>query len=325
MNKLSLKLLLEKLMSRQITRKEFVMLKDDMKNSQDKDIDSALHSIWESSTNDTLMSIDVKERIRYNITRQVVMSERKKTVSWIQIVAVIAIPILFCLGSYYYFSSKYAFEPETFVVFTEKGQRTQLLLPDGTHVWLNSGSRLCYDTDFNKNSRNVELEGEAFFDVSQNKNSTFKVKTSNVNVLVHGTAFNVSAYRNEETINVFLVRGKISVENNADNQLLAELLPDQRISVSKMDMKWRVESCDAEMESLWTQNMLKFENVPATEVFRKLAYWYRMNINIENLNKDIRYGFTLKSESLKEILDEINKITPINYKINGKEATIKYK
>ena len=139
MNKLSLKLLLEKLISRQITPEEFVMLKDDMKNSQDEDIDSALHSIWDSSTNDTLMDIDVKERIKYNITRQAVISERKKPVNWRQIVAVIAIPILFCIGSYYYFSSKYAYKPETFVVFTEKGQKTQLLLPDGTHVWLNSG------------------------------------------------------------------------------------------------------------------------------------------------------------------------------------------
>ena len=71
--------------------------------------------------------------------------------------------------------------------------------------------------------------------------------------------------------------------------------------------------------------MLRFENTPAVEVFTKLEKWYGVNIHVENSNSSVKYGFVLKSESLREILDLINRITAIDYQINGEEVNIRYK
>ncbi|MDL2256327.1 FecR family protein, partial [Parabacteroides sp. OttesenSCG-928-K15] len=240
------------------------------------------------------------------------------------IAAAVILPLMVSIGSFYYFSQKQMPTPQEFIVMAESGQKTKVLLPDGTQVWLNSESRLSYSSDFNNNNRKVKLDGEAFFDVEKNSDQHFTVETDCINVVVYGTAFNVIAYKEEPTIDVSLLRGKVGIENK-ENHSLATLSPDQLISLSKKDMKWSVRDCDAQIESLWTQNKLKFENAPASEVFRKLERWYGMIIEVENMNEEIRYGFTLKSESLREMLNEINKITPITYKIDGEKVSITYR
>ena len=171
----------------------------------------------------------------------------------------------------------------------------------------------------------VKLEGEAFFEVTKNADARFTVETEHVNIIVRGTEFNVSSYKEDCKVNISLLSGKIRLENREDNTFIADLIPNQLASISKSNMECVVTYCDAYIERLWTHNKLKFENSPAKEVFRKLERWYGVKMNIENADTSIYYGFTLKSESLREILHEINKITPITYTINGEEVDIKYK
>jgi hypothetical protein len=135
----------------------------------------------------------------------------------------------------------------------------------------------------------------------------------------------VSSYKEDSTVKVSLLKGHVSLAYSSDNTLITSLDPNQIAFVSKKDMKWSAQSGDVELESLWIQNKLKFENAPATEVFRKLERRYGVNIHVENMNEEILYGFTLKSESLREILYEINKITPVIYTVNGEEVSITYK
>lgn len=324
MNKQSLRHLLGKLIHWRITPDEYAELKKEIKSSNDETVDSALQVLWEE-TDYSPMDLGIKEQVRFNLALKASPAYTRKSSKWWKIAAAIAIPVLFCLSTYLYFSSGYNEVNETFVVFTEKGQKTQLVLPDGSQIYLNSGSKLSYNSGFNKNNRILKLEGEAFFNVAPDKENAFTVQTNNLDVVVHGTAFNVSSYNDEPGMSVTLVRGKVSLANHSNGQILTVMTPNQLVYVNKADLVWSAESCDAEMESLWTQNILKFENAPADKVFKKLERWYGVDIHVENLKAETFYGFTLKTESLREILEIINKVSPIAYHINGEEVTIRYK
>jgi ferric-dicitrate binding protein FerR (iron transport regulator) len=308
-----------------ISPEDFSILKENIRHSSEKELDDGIKSIWDKMNDVAHMDQKINDEVLTNIHRQIVAGTERTFYSWLKIAAVILFPLFVSIGSYLYFSERYQTVPEEFIVMAEKGQKTKLLLPDGTYVWLNSDSKLSYTSDFNRNNRNVELEGEAFFEVSKQADASFTVRTEYVNVVVHGTAFDVSSYQEDSTVKVSLLKGHVSLAYSSDNTLITSLDPDQIAFVSKKDRKWNAQSGDAELESLWIQNKLKFENAPAAEVFRKLERRYGVNIHVENMNEEILYGFTLKSESLREILYEINKITPVIYTVNGEEVSITYK
>lgn len=211
------------------------------------------------------------------------------------------------------------------VVLAPPGQKSQLILPDGTSVWLNSGSRLSYNSHYNVSDRTVELEGEAFFDVKHDQENCFVVKAGRIDVKVHGTAFNVNAYDDEADVAVSLLRGSVSVLSAADQHVLTYLQPDQSAIISKRDLKYNILPCDAETESSWHLNKLKLEGVPANEVWKKLERWYGVHISLQNKAPDNKYWITLKTESLTELLEVVNKLTPIEYKLDGEEVMVRYK
>ncbi|WP_099462984.1 FecR family protein [Parabacteroides provencensis] len=211
------------------------------------------------------------------------------------------------------------------VVVAPSGQKSYTLLPDGTKVWLNSDSKLTYSTSYNTKERLVYLEGEAYFDVVRNEKLSFIVKTGIVDVKVLGTEFNVSAYSTNDIIQVALIRGSIKLESAHNASLLAMLKPGEKAEVKRSGLHCSVLSCDVDTESSWRLNKLCFEGAYVYDVFQKVERWYGVKFNILNENKEYRYWFTLKTESLTELLQLINKITPIEYKIEGEEVTLTYK
>lgn len=267
----------------------------------------------------------VQARIR-DKAKQVPMYSRSLLIRVSSVAAFIALVLSFSL-SFLLNGQKESWQASQFenVVMAPSGQKTQLVLPDGTLVWLNSGSRLSYNYQYSTKDRVVYLEGEAFFDVKKDTQYPFIVKAGAVDVKVHGTAFNVSAYADEDDIMVALLRGKVSLLSATDQKLLAYLSPDQEATVSKRSLSCRVESCDASIESSWHHNLLKFDGTPAKEVWKKLERWYGVDIALSNVSPSQAYWFTIKTESLTELLEMINKITPIEYKLDGKEVTIRYK
>ena len=267
----------------------------------------------------------VQARIRDKV-KQVPLYSRSLLIRVSSIAAVIALVLGFSL-SFLLNGQKESWQASQFenVVMAPPGQKTQLVLPDGTLVWLNSGSRLSYNYQYSTQDRIVNLEGEAFFDVQKDTQYPFIVKTGAVDVKVHGTAFNVSAYADDEDIMVALLRGKVSLLSAKDQQLLTYLSPDQEATVSKSSLLCHVETCDAEIEASWHHNLLKFDGASAEEVWKKLERWYGVHINVQNMPVSKRYGLTIKEESLREMLELINSITPIIYRIEGEEVTISYK
>lgn len=215
--------------------------------------------------------------------------------------------------------------PGEVVVESPPGQKSKLYLPDKTLVWLNSGSKLTYYTDFNSGNRTVLLEGEAFFDVSHNKQLPFDVMAGELKIEVLGTSFNVNAYEGERNTVVSLLNGKVMVRNAADDALISEILPQHKIVIDKTDDSFRLLECDADMEGIWRHGQLRINNDHLLQLISKMERWYGVNIHLAGEPVDEYYWMTIKTESLTEILELINRITPIHYKIEGEEVTVRCK
>ena len=197
------------------------------------------------------------------------------------------------------------------------GQTAELQLPDGTMVWLNSGTALTYGTDFSPSNRIVTLDGEAFFTVKNDARHPFLVKTAAINIKVLGTSFNVEAYNdNLYQVNTTLINGKVEI-NNIDNQKLADLLPGQMGRFSKQNGKLNITKIDTSFYTSWKEGFIMFNNTPLEEIALKMERWYNVKFVFRNQQlKNVNYsGTILRGKPIDQIL-EIMKITAnINYKI----------
>ena len=199
------------------------------------------------------------------------------------------------------------------------GTRTKFQLPDGTTVFLNSGSKLIFPIQFSNNSRKVELIGEAFFEVTTNPSKPFIVKTSEINVKVLGTAFNLQAYPESEEINTTLVHGKVILETEFDgiSKQVAELKPSDHAVFHTNDKAIKI-SAEEDLDKFigWKDGKLVFFNDPIENVSEKLGNWYNVTVKINNTElKEYRFTATFTDEPIEQVLDLLSKSSPIRYQI----------
>ncbi len=187
------------------------------------------------------------------------------------------------------------------------GKRSEVTLPDGTHIWLNSGSRLSYPSVFASDSREVFLSGEAFFEVSHDKNRPFFVFAKELKVKVLGTKFNLSAYSEDPVIRTVLLEGKI---NASKNQLFAKetsLSPGEGITFNKEEGTMIRGKADVRLYTSWIDGYLFFENEPTTEVFKKLERYYNCEIRVdEKLSGNTFSGKLDLSDDIRHVLENIS-------------------
>ena len=168
------------------------------------------------------------------------------------------------------------------------------------------------------------MKGECFFDVVKDPNHPFLVDGGNLRVKVYGTRFNINEDRFRQGIEVALISGKVEVYDQKD-QLLSKLIPGEQLvyknGFGKVSLTQNPESLAS-----WINNILIFNNQPFDEVIHYLENWYGVTITLDNkLRYNYNYTFKVKTESLREVLELISFITPIEYKIEGEKVTIKYR
>lgn len=209
-------------------------------------------------------------------------------------------------------------------IVAPEGSKTQVVLPDSTYVWLNSGSELKYSSDYSAQNRVVTMKGECFFDVVKDAKHPFLVRGSKFQVKVFGTRFNINEDIAKDVADVTLVSGKVQVLNFHD-KLISDLDPGQQLVCS--NGKYSVHKAqNIEALTAWLNNMMIFDNQPFEEVIRYLEKWYGVKIHLDQtLYSSHNYTFKVKTESLREVLELISVITPIQYAIAGDQVTIKYK
>lgn len=212
-------------------------------------------------------------------------------------------------GSFFYAGNKSKFRSATvknvfYQMIVPYGKRSDLLLSDGTKVWLNSGSRLIYPPAFEGKFREVFLEGEAFFEVAKDLEKPFYVKTDAFRLRVYGTRFDVRAYKKTNDFTTSLVEGKISLTPN--QRLLAKevfLLPNQK-AISSTDHKtFKInEVHDLENMYSWVDGYLSFDNESISKVIQNISHYYNVPIGIKIRNNDLKITGKL------ELKDEVERV-----------------
>lgn len=224
-------------------------------------------------------------------------------------------------------------------IFVPNGQKSEITLIDGTKVWINAGSRLRFPNKFGGTTRDVWLEGEAFFEVEKNPGKPFFVHTSNINIRVLGTSFNVRAYPEEELIETTLLEGAVSLQKTNDNgeldKEIVNLKPNHKAVYFKSKNAYVTESLikeikqplevrkilvsepvDAEIASSWKEGKLIFENEKFINIVPQLERYYDVKISVKDETlHDVRYTGTIKKISIEQTIKALQLTTPFNYEI----------
>jgi hypothetical protein len=196
---------------------------------------------------------------------------------------------------------------------TPKGGQYQVILSDGTKVWLNAASSLSYPTVFTGNERKVLLKGEAYFEVAKNAKQTFKVITDRQELVVLGTHFNINSYEDEPDIKTTLLEGSVKVSSLQTNHTI--LLKPGEQSALKKSGKLKVDQVNAENAIAWKSGLFQFQGSSIQEALRQMARWYDITIEFEGEVPDIQlWGEVHRNANAIEAL-EILRYFDLKYKI----------
>lgn len=261
----------------------------------------------------------------------------------------IAVAALAVLAISFYFVRKIPRTPtpqnQTAQYICKAGERKSFQFPDGTQVILNAGSEIYLNDQYAKNTREVFLKGEAFFEVQHNAEVPFIVHTPSMDVKALGTAFNVKSYNNEGRTEAVLVRGLVEVTLKKDNNRKLLLHPDEKVmwaedkaaseagalrpaAINNTGIVKPVKKNDNGdvKEIAWVQNNLAFEDEAFEEIAYQLNRWYNVNIQFES-NDIKQYHFTasFKREKIEQVLDILKASKKFNYRIDEAQHILIYK
>lgn len=192
-----------------------------------------------------------------------------------QIAAILFIPVIFGISLYLLYSPQN--KENFYTAEAPLGQKAKVELPDGSSVWLNSGSNIRYSSDFNRKIREIELQGEAFFDVQKNTGKPFFVHTAFVDVEVTGTQFNVKAYRDEPVVETSLIKGHVNLFVKGHDQKY-ELTPGNVLVYANSSQAVSMNKLNEEAAIGWKENRLIFINDDFDKLAKKIEKWYNMEV-----------------------------------------------
>ena len=201
---------------------------------------------------------------------------------------------------------------------TPVGMQTDFLLPDGSHVWLNSGSVFKFPVSFAKDKRQVELSGEAFFDVSKDASHPFLVKAGKMNVEVKGTRFNIINYPDEMLTELILESGSVRLFSGdyEDHKTITLIKPGELASLDNNQNQLSVSNVDVEKYTAWKDGKLIFRDDQMDEVVKKLNRWFNVEIALQSSElKEYVYTATYRDETLPQILELLKISAPIKYNV----------
>lgn len=214
------------------------------------------------------------------------------------------------------------------LVATPKGRQFRITLPDGTEVWLNAASTIRYPTTFAANERQVEITGEAYFEVTKNAAAPFRVVANKKAVVeVLGTSFNINAYRDEAAIKTTLLEGAVRVKETTTNPQQPLLLkPGQQAQISNNASSpaaiQLIRDADISKTMAWKSGLFDFENARLEDVMRQLSRWYDIEIVYPEGIPDIEFvGKINKSISLNGVLRVLER-AGVHFRLEGKKLFV---
>lgn len=204
-----------------------------------------------------------------------------------------------------------------------KGQKSIIMLPDGSRVYLNSNSHLKYENDPIAGERIIHLTGEAFFEVAKDEERPLVVYTNGIKTTAVGTSFNINAYDHNSSAKVYLKSGKVEVQS--ENNFI-HLSPGEGVSFNTTNNKLMRVTLDAHKVLGWKSNLIIFDNSNLEEVVRTLENWYGITINVEGKsNSKWRINGEFENEKLENILRSLSFTSTFDYTIMDEITTLKFR
>lgn len=205
-------------------------------------------------------------------------------------------------------------------IIVPPGESAEVVLADQTHVWLNSGARLSYPSDFQGRNREVRLTGEAFFEVTHDKKRPFQVITPRLTVNVLGTTFNVEAFRDSWFTGVTLVEGKVTLETG-QGRLLATLSPDEHARYDAGDEKIEISKVSTDLFTSWKEGKILFRDEKLSDIAQKIERWYNVEIVFDDEPvRDLRFtGSILKNKPVDQIMQILKYTSGVDYTIDVRQ------
>ena len=210
---------------------------------------------------------------------------------------------------------------------TNKGVKGRVTLPDGSIVWLNSDSELKCPAQFSGDSREINFSGEGYFDVVKNPEKPMIVKLENgIQVIVKGTKFNLTSYKNDDNVTALLLSGNITVlRTKHSKQEEIKVKPNERIWIEKKERQKVNLTVPAETLPIlgWKDGWLIFDETPIAEVLKKLERWHGMTFEVKDPEiLDQKFTARFHEESISQILEIMHNVALLRFEIKDKTAVL---
>lgn len=217
--------------------------------------------------------------------------------------------------------------PTVNTVSTPRGGQYQLMLPDGSYVWLNAASSITYSTDFSHENRIVFVSGEAYFEIAPDKKRPFIVNTAKQSVEVLGTHFNIAAYPDDERCQTTLLTGSVRVNNNSttarQNKQVVILKPGEQSTVTSDGIV--VRTVDLEEIIAWKEGFFRFRG-NLEDIMAQIGRWYDVTIDYDKkIAQPLAFGGKIsRDRSIEEVLKMIEETGHVRFKIEGRRVMVQY-
>lgn len=318
-------------LTKSLTPEEMQSLQEWLNTSEDnRTYFSDMQEVWLAASDETDGMDFNKEKAYQLFLKQTGATLQQRTNKckaiplrpWIYAAAMII--VVFICGTIAFQTGKRVIQNQLTEISIEApyGSKTKLYLPDGTLVWLNAGSKMSYAQNFGINERTLNLIGEAYFEVTKNKNIPFKVHTNELDVKVLGTKFNFRNYQDDLEAKVCLLEGKVALSSLQKETILH---PDQQALFDKKTGKLMISSTKAAYSAEWTNDRLYFDEALLPDIVKELERSYNIKITIVDaeLNSVRFYGnFRRREQSIQEIMDVLSSTDKMTYNIDGKNIVI---
>jgi len=304
------------------TEEEMLLFNELMEQKEDRLLFGQLKKIWDEAPQvKNYREYDAK-RAFHELSNRLEINRKLKRRFITASISGIAASVLLVLGIWGLIKLQGDKLPQSAILFkTETGNRSELALPDGSIVWLNSQTQVSYGPDFGKSNRNISLRGEAYFEVSHNR-TPFIVDVKDFKVRVYGTKFNISAYPDDGYIQTSLESGQISIQKEGDQELIVK--PGQLVMYERNTSTFHAGMADTEKYSAWRSNKMYLDNESISQLSKKLERQYNVEIlfNPERLGESIHYSGVFTNENITEVLDAISIASGLKYTKKDNKYTI---
>jgi ferric-dicitrate binding protein FerR (iron transport regulator) len=266
------------------------------------------------------------ERLQRKIqTREAIAPLIKFPAAWsfLRKIAAVAAIVIVTTGSVIGIAeiAKLQRKPDVFVFETPRGEKSKIILSDGSTVHLNSGSKLTYSDGFNKSNRNVELDGEAYFEVTEQGRKNFTVKTPKYSIVVKGTKFNVTSYQEDNHATTTLMEGRVELLYRNET---VQMKPGESVQLDVRSNKLvRTEVQSVQYKS-WVEGNIKYDAITLEELLNRLSRQYDVTIHYEAVkNKNRTLSVSLKNrETIQDVLRGISMAVPIQIRYHESDIYI---